>query len=707
MAFVGDSGRVDGSWELTITVTDLQVERKLRVKGDLHVGGVMVQLVEALDIAMDWSDHALWWPEKNMWLLRSRSTLDQYGVQADAKLHFTPMHKNLRIQLPDLQIMDMRVNFSIKVFTSVVQLCKELGIRHPEELAFMKYMDKDDLKKNIKETLNQKKKKEQSEIMDMENNGVHHSSSGSLDRLSPYPSRSPAGPSPNNTLGRTPGLTPGISSYSANSVSPYNTLNGTLSPGSMYSLSFESCMESALANSPKISIKDAHQFLHRPKNLLEKARINFAWLDSSRSLMEQGVRDNDFILLKYRYYNFYDLNPKYDAVRINQIFEQGKWQILSEEVDCTEEEMMMFAALQLQIQLQTGQPQNDTSIMDSTCNHLENDDIDADLTNLEESLEGSMLSSPGDITAVPELSDYIRFFKPKKFTLKSYKRAWCTYKDTHIAFYKTAEDSKGTPMMKVNIKGCEAHPDLNLSSKKYVIKLFVPGSDGMSEVWVRFESEEQYCKWMAACKLASQGKTMADSTYETEVQSIKTLLSRQHPSSAPAVTTTPVQSDIIAEDFIAPRFYRKVKSKQLTQRIMEAHANVQNLSLVDAKLAYIKAWQALPDFGITFFVVKQRNGKKEELLGVAANRIIRMDLNTGDSLKTWRYNTLKSWHVNWEVKHVILEFEEETLRFACLSSDCKVVHEFIGGYIFLSMRSQDKNQSLNEEQFHKLTGGWN
>mgnify|MGYP002153698995 CR=1 FL=1 len=34
------------------------------------------------------------------------------------------------------------------------------------------------------------------------------------------------------------------------------------------------------------------------------------WLDSSRSLMEQGVRDNDFTLLKYKYYSFYDLNPK-------------------------------------------------------------------------------------------------------------------------------------------------------------------------------------------------------------------------------------------------------------------------------------------------------------------------------------------------------------------------------------------------------------
>ena len=42
----------------------------------------------------------------------------------------------------------------------------------------------------------------------------------------------------------------------------------------------------------------------------------------------------------------------------------------------------------------------------------------------------------------------------------------------------------------------------------------------------------------------------------------------------------------------------------------------------------------------------------------------------------------------------------------CLSADCKVIHEFIGGYIFLSMRSKESNQQLNQELFHKLTGGW-
>jgi kindlin 2 len=38
----------DGSWTLTVFVTDLQVERSLRVRGDIHIGGVMIRLVDEL-----------------------------------------------------------------------------------------------------------------------------------------------------------------------------------------------------------------------------------------------------------------------------------------------------------------------------------------------------------------------------------------------------------------------------------------------------------------------------------------------------------------------------------------------------------------------------------------------------------------------------------------------------------------------------------
>lgn len=56
---------------------------------------------------------------------------------------------------------------------------------------------------------------------------------------------------------------------------------------------------------------------------------------------------------------------------------------------------------------------------------------------------------------------------------------------------------------------------------------------------------------------------------------------------------------------------------------------------------------------------------------------------------------------------VTVEFADEpSLSFTCAEVDCKVVHEFIGGYIFLSTRAKDQNESLDEEMFYKLTSGW-
>ena len=53
-----------------------------------------------------------------------------------------------------------------------------------------------------------------------------------------------------------------------------------------------------------------------------------------------------------------------------------------------------------------------------------------------------------------------------------------------------------------------------------------------------------------------------------------------------------------------------------------------------------------------------------------------------------------------------IDFDQNvSLAFSCVSCDCKVVHEYIGGYIFLSTRSKDQNETLDEDLFHKLTGG--
>jgi len=679
----------DGSWDLTVFVTDLQVERTLRVKGDVHIGGVMIKLVDSLDIAMDWSDHAIWWPTRNIWLDKTRWTLDQYSVNADTVIHFTPMHKTLRIQLPDLRYVDCTVDFSVKTFNAGVVMCRELGLRHPEELSLCKPLDSEHLKQNYQEVLMRKrpaaptKEVHSGERIDT---NTFVSQNGTL--------RSPSAQTPTSTL-RTP---------KPQRHSPQGTLqNGNYSPysnghsyvtGRPLTPQGPTVEEMGLAMSPPAT-PEAKQTLLKPKSLEQRARMNVGWLDSSLSIMEQGVREFDTLHLRYKYYSFYDLNPKYDANRINQIFEQARWQILNEEIDCTEEEMMLFAALQLQVAMQANVPQ-------PAADEDETDDVDEELKKLQMTLEGGLGQGWNSVTEDPTMSEYLQYFKPKRFTLKSYKRLYFVCKNLYLLAYKSKDS--GELLFSVPLKGCEVTPMVNLSAGRYELKLEVPSADGMSDMYLRFNGEQQYANWLAASRLAAKGKTLADSSFEMEVNNIKAFLSMQSPASAPAIN--PASIEINPDDYVAPRFSRKIKAK-LRQKILESHANVKDLNLLEAKMNFIRAWQSLPEYGVSLFVVRFHGEKKDELLGVASNRVMRMNLQTGDHIKTWRYSTMKAWNVNWETRHMMIQFEDDrNVIFQCLSADCKVIHEFIGGYIFLSMRSKDSNQQLNEELFHKLTGGW-
>ncbi|XP_059813857.1 fermitin family homolog 2 isoform X5 [Hypanus sabinus] len=609
-----DGCYADGTWELNVLVTDLNRDVPLRVTGEVHIGGVMLKLVEKLDMKKDWSDHALWWEKKKTWLLKTHWTLDKYGVQADAKLMFTPQHKVLRLQLPNMKMVKVKVNFSDRVFKAVSDISKTFNIRHPEELSLLR-KPKDPTKKKKRKT----DEKDQGEDEALELEGPLITPGSGSDVLYIGPSK--------GSIYSSPGL------YSKTMTPTYDSRDGSpLSPTSAWfgDSPLSEGNPSVLAVSQPITSPDILAQLFKPQSLLDKAKINKGWLDSSRSLMEQDVKDNEVLLLRFKYYSFFDLNPKYDAVRINQLFEQAKWSILLEEIECTEEEMMMFAALQYHI--------NKLSIMSSE-NHMNNsekevDEVDAALSDLEITLEGGKTSTIlGDITSIPELADHLKVFKPKKLTLKGYKPYWCTFKDTSISCCKSKDESHGPPAHQMNLRGCEVTPDVNISSQKFNIKLLIPVAEGMNEIWLRCDN--------------------------------------------------------------------------ISARILEAHQNVAQMSLIEAKMRFIQAWQSLPEFGITHFIARFQGSKKDDLIGIAYNRLIRMDSSTGDAIKTWRFSNMKQWNVNWEIKMVTVEFADEVrLSFICGDIDCKVVHEFIGGYIFLSTRAKDQNESLDEDMFFKLTSGW-
>uniref|UniRef100_A0A673IZE8 PH domain-containing protein n=1 Tax=Sinocyclocheilus rhinocerous TaxID=307959 RepID=A0A673IZE8_9TELE len=608
------------SWELSIQVDqregDEGMKFKLRVKGDLHIGGLMLKLVEKIKAPQDWSDHAIWWEKKSCWLLKTHWTLDKYGVQADADLRYTPQHKPLCIQLPNMKTVRLSVSFSCVVFKAVAEICKALNIRRSEELSLLK--PPDDPKK--------KKKK------------------------------------------------------AKGTESAFDDVLNMDMAGGIYCFAFQSLRLCILTET-----------------------LLCRWLDSSRSLMERGIQENDRLLLRFKYHSFFDLNPKYDAVRITQLYEQARWAILLEEIDCTEEEMLMFASLQYHICKLTLSTEPLTN-----SNEPDIDEVEAALSNLEFTLEGRNADKIlEDITDIPKLEDTLKLFRPKRLTLKPYKEYWFVFRDTTISYYKNKESANKEPIEQLHLRGCEVIPDVNVTEKKFGLKLLLPAADGMNEVYIRCDNETQYAKWKAACILASKGKTMAYSSYRTEVKNIQSFLQMKSLAPPPGQAAPDVESmEMNAECFVSPRYAKKYKTKQLTTRILEALHNISQLSLMEAKMRFIQAWQSLPEFGIKYYIVRFRGSKKDELLGISYNKLIRIDMSTGLPVTTWRFSNMKQWNVNWEIKQVTIDFDQSvSIAFSCQSCDCKVVHEYIGGYIFLSTRSKDQNETLREELFHKLTGG--
>jgi kindlin 2 len=132
----GQLKQVHITWTLNVFIEDLSIARELHVSGDLHVGTLIYKLVESINIGnKNWSDYGLWWPNKKIWLLNTKSTLDQYGVQAEDNLLFQRVHKQLRFEMPNLEVVDVCVDFSISLLNVILHVCKELGVRHGEEMS--------------------------------------------------------------------------------------------------------------------------------------------------------------------------------------------------------------------------------------------------------------------------------------------------------------------------------------------------------------------------------------------------------------------------------------------------------------------------------------------------------------------------------------------------------------------------------------------
>ena len=63
---------------------------------------------------------------------------------------------------------------------------------------------------------------------------------------------------------------------------------------------------------------------------------------------------------------------------------------------------------------------------------------------------------------------------------------------TYLCIFKLSTDVTSRVMYTTYclwlLVGCEVTPEVNISAQKYIIKVFVPTQDSLSEVWIRADS---------------------------------------------------------------------------------------------------------------------------------------------------------------------------------------------------------------------------
>ncbi|KAI8824903.1 uncharacterized protein EV422DRAFT_576151 [Fimicolochytrium jonesii] len=115
---------------------------------------------------------------------------------------------------------------------------------------------------------------------------------------------------------------------------------------------------------PERSLEAAQQGVGKDAKTQPKAKVGLdtlagdqtKWLHPDKTLREQGVNEEDTVMLKKKFF-FTDQNiDRNDPVQLNLMFNQAKEMIISGKHPCTAEEACQFAAIQMQVQYGNHEP---------------------------------------------------------------------------------------------------------------------------------------------------------------------------------------------------------------------------------------------------------------------------------------------------------------------------------------------------------------
>lgn len=153
------------------------------------------------------------------------------------------------------------------------------------------------------------------------------------------------------------------------------------------------------------------------------------------------------------------------------------------------------------------------------------------------------------------------------------------------------------------------------------------------------------------------------------------------------------------------------KSKGLQKKILDCYKKQDTkMSRFDAMSNYVNRCRKLETYGVTFFLVKERQRGKSKLLpklfGVSKSSCISVDPKTKKTDQTWQLEHIKKWAAS--NNSFILDFGEHHPMYAIQTVDGEQIAQLIAGYIEIILKNrqmQDRFQNAYEGEEGKIQQG--
>ncbi|CAD5122867.1 DgyrCDS11268 [Dimorphilus gyrociliatus] len=154
-----------------------------------------------------------------------------------------------------------------------------------------------------------------------------------------------------------------------------------------------------------------------------------------------------------------------------------------------------------------------------------------------------------------------------------------------------------------------------------------------------------------------------------------------------SIAEKPSRSGSSLKDFL-PKEY--VKAKNADKKVFAEHKKARGLTELEAKCKYVQEARSLKTYGVTFFLVKEKQKGKNKLrpilIGVTRDAVLRMDGKTKEMIESWPLEHVKNYA---RTPHgFMLDFGDYADPYIVQTQEGEKIANLINGYINIIIRKK-------------------